>query len=205
MANFLTYPKQVVYFIVSFIALISICHFLSMLYHFIIRRRIHKWKRRTTVSLTRLPAAVADSFRALAFRWTVPVGSSHELNFVEIGLTLGYMAVLYTWAFVNSMLNLFPLVRNVNSHSILATSFRGIKVDPLLYADRAGAMAASQLPIMVALGSKNNLISCKLNSFLDIFLQSLVYLRQGLLASPLQRYHFFLILSAAVNLNHLYG
>jgi hypothetical protein len=113
-ARLLTYPKQVVYFIVSFIALISLCHFLSMFYHFIIRNRIHEWKRRTSVSLTRLPAAVADSFRALAFRWTIPVGSSHELNFVEVGLTFAYMAVLYTWAFVNSMmLHLFPL-RNAN-------------------------------------------------------------------------------------------
>ena len=102
------YPKQVLYFIASFIALISLCHFFSISYHFIIRKRIYEWKRRTTVSLTRLPAAVTDSFRALAFRWTVPVGLSHELNFVEVGLTLAYMAVLYTWAFVNSMLHLFP-------------------------------------------------------------------------------------------------
>ena len=106
-ARNLAYPKQTLYFIASFIALISLCHFLSMFYHFIFRKRIHEWKRRTTVSLTRLPAAVADSFRALAFRWTVPVGSSHELNFAEVGLTLGYMAVLYTWTFVNSMFNLF--------------------------------------------------------------------------------------------------
>ena len=102
-ARILAYPKQVLYFVVSFIALISLCHFLSMFYHFIFQKRIHEWKRRTNVSLTRLPAAVADSFRALAFRWTVPVGSSHELNFAEVGLTLGYMAVLYTWTFVNSM------------------------------------------------------------------------------------------------------
>ena len=154
------YPKQVLYLIASFIALISLCHFLSMFYHFIIRKRIHEWKTRTTVSLTRLPAAVTDSFRAFAFRWTVPVGSSHELNFVEIALTLAYMAVLYTWAFVNSMLHLL-LLRNTISHSILATSLTGIKVDPQYYADRAGNIAASQLPIMVALGTKNNLISCK--------------------------------------------
>ena len=154
------YPKQVLYLIASFIALISLGHFLSMFYHFIIRKRIHEWKTRTTVSLTRLPAAVTDSLRALAFRWTVPVGSSHELNFVEIGLTLAYMAVLYTWAFINSMLHLW-LLRNTISHSIIATSLTGIKVDPQYYADRAGNIAASQLPIMAALGTKNNLISCK--------------------------------------------
>ena len=160
-ARFLAYPKQVLFLIASFIALISLCHFFSMFYYFIIRKRIHEWKRRTTVSLTRLPAAVADSFRALAFRWTVPVGSSHELNFAEVGLTLAYIAVLYTWAFINCMLHLFPL-RNANSHSILATSLTGIKLDPQYYADRAGNIAASQLPIMVALGTKKNLISCKL-------------------------------------------
>ena len=159
-ARILAYPKQVLYFLASFIALISLCHFFSIFYRFIIRKRIHEWNKRTTVSLTRLPAAVADSFRALAFRWTVPVGSSHELNFVEVGLTLAYMAILYTWAFVNSMLHLF-LLRNANSHLILATSLTGIKVDPQYYADRAGNIAASQLPIMVALGTKNNLISCK--------------------------------------------
>ena len=107
-ARFLAYSKQVLYFIASFIALIFLCHLFSMLYHFVTRKRVHEWKRRTTVSLTRIPAAVADSFRALAFRWTVPVGSSHELNFVEVGLTLMYMAVLFTWVFVNSMLLLFP-------------------------------------------------------------------------------------------------
>ena len=159
-ARTLAYPKQVLYLIASFIALISLCHFLSMFYHSIVRKRNHEWNRRTTVSLTRLPAAVADSFRTLAFRWTVPVGSSYELNFVEIGLTLAYMAVLYTWTFVNSMLHLFPL-QNANSHSILATSLTGIKVGPQYYANRAGNIAASQLPIMVVLGSKNNLISCK--------------------------------------------
>ena len=189
-ARILAYPKQVLYFIASFIALISLCHFLSMFYNFIIQKRIREWKRRSTVSLTRLPAAVADSFRALAFRWTVPVGSSHELNFVEVGLTLAYMAVLYTWAFVNSMLHLFTLP-NANSHLIPATSLTGIKVDPQYYADRAGNIAASQLPIMVALGSKNNLISCKLKFLPRSFFTSngwYIYLRQGSPVSPLWRY-----------------
>ena len=201
-ARFLSYPKQVLFLIASFIALISLCHFFSMFYHFIIRKRIHEWKRRTTVSLTRLPAAVADSFRALAFRWTVPVGSSHELNFVEVGLTFAYMAVLYTWAFVNSTsrLHLFPL-RNANSHSILATALTGIKVDPQYYADRAGNIAASQLPIMVALGSKNNLISCKFFSF---FSTADIYICDRAHRRLLYEGMFFLIFSA-LNLNNLHG
>ena len=79
----------------------------SFFYHFLTRMRVYEWKKRTAVSLTRLPAAVADSFRTIAYRWTIPVGSSHELNLVEVGLTLAYMAVLFTWTFVNSMLHLF--------------------------------------------------------------------------------------------------
>ena len=103
-ARTLAYPKQVVYLVTSFIVvLISLCHFFSIFsgYHFIIRRRIHEWKRRTTVSLTRLPAVVALFVHSL-LGGQFPKGSSHELNFVEEGLTLAYMTVLYTWTFVNS-------------------------------------------------------------------------------------------------------
>ena len=201
-ARILAYPKQVLYLVASFIALISLYHFFSMFYHFIIRKRVHEWKRRTTLSLTRLPAAVTDSFRTLAFRWTVPVGSSHELNFVEVGLTLAYMAVLYTWTFVNSMLHLLPL-RNAHLNSILATSLTGIKVDPQYYADRAGNIAASQLPIMVALGTKNNLISCKLYSCL-IFFKRLIYMPAGLTGVSFTKVPF-LTPSAVLKLNHLHG
>lgn len=158
------YPKHILYFIASFIALVSLCHFLSMFYSFITRKRVYHWKKRTTMSFTRLPAAVADSFRILAFRWTIPIGSSQELNLVEVGLSLSYIAILFTWTFVNSMLYLFPSARNANSHSNLATTFTGFNVNPRYYANRAGTMTASQLPIMVALGMKNNLISCGFKS-----------------------------------------
>ncbi|KAF8809134.1 hypothetical protein BYT27DRAFT_7222686 [Phlegmacium glaucopus] len=137
-----SYPKQILYLVASFIALISLCHFLSMLHRFITRNKVYLWNRRTTVSLPRLPAVIVDSFRTIAFRWTVPVGSSHELNFAEVGLTLGYMAVIFSWTFVNT------------------TTIAGNKVDTHYYSNRAGLIAASQLPIMVALGMRNNIISC---------------------------------------------
>lgn len=100
-----SYPLQVVYFIASFIALISLCHFTSLFYHFVTRKQVHHWKQRSTVSLRRLPAAVVDSFRTIAFRWMVPIGSSRELSLAEVGLTIGYMGVLFTWTFINCMLN----------------------------------------------------------------------------------------------------
>ncbi|KAF8813105.1 hypothetical protein BYT27DRAFT_7181675 [Phlegmacium glaucopus] len=140
-ARDISYPNQVLYFIASVIALISLCHFFSISYKFITRKRVYGWKRRTAVSLARVPAAVVDSFRTLAFRWTVPIGSSHELNLAEVGATLGYMAVIFSWTFVNT------------------TTIAGIKVAPKYYADRAGDITASQLPIMLALGMRNNIIS----------------------------------------------
>ncbi|KAF8809124.1 hypothetical protein BYT27DRAFT_7188217 [Phlegmacium glaucopus] len=140
-ARDISYPNQVLYFIASVIALISLCHFFSISHKFITRKRVYGWKRRTAVSLDRVPAAVVDSFRALAFRWTVPVGSSYELNLAEVGLTLGYMAIIFSWTFVNT------------------TTIAGIKLHPKYYADRAGDITASQLPIMLALGMRNNIIS----------------------------------------------
>lgn len=162
-AQLVSYPLQVLYFIASFIVLISLCHFFFLFNQFITRKRVHDWKRRCTVSLRRVPAAVIDSFRTLAFRWTIPIGSSRELSLAEAALTLGYMAALFTWTFVNCLLYFFLLqkVPKQTLHTILATSIRGYKVDPHYYADRAGHIAATQIPILIGLGMRNNFISCK--------------------------------------------
>jgi hypothetical protein len=195
----LAYPKHVLYFIAGFIALVSLYHFLSMFYSFITRKRVYGWKKRTTMSFTRLPAAVADSFRTLAFRWTIPVGSSQELNLVEVGLSLGYIAILFTWTFANSMLYLYPSARNANSHSNLAPTTRGPKVSARYYANRAGTMTASQLPIMVALGMKNNLISCGFKSLFYLYSLLIYYGIAGLTGVNFARV-LFLISFAALNL-----
>ena len=42
----------------------------------------------------------------------------------------------------------------------LGTSTTGVRADPQYYADRAGRIAASQLPVVIALGMRNNIISC---------------------------------------------
>ncbi|KAF8155465.1 ferric reductase NAD binding domain-containing protein [Crassisporium funariophilum] len=141
-ARFFSYPKQVLYLIASFIALISLCHFIAAAYQYATRKRVYqRTDARTAVSLRRIPAAAADSFRAIAFRWTIPIGASHTLNLAEVGLTVGYIGVLLSWTFVNT------------------TATTGVRVEPHYYANRAGTIAASQLPIMTALGMRNNLIS----------------------------------------------
>lgn len=58
-------------------------------------------------------------------------------------------------------LYVFSLLKGACTHYFmtLATTTTGIKAEPHYWANRAGTMAASQLPIMTALGMRNNLVS----------------------------------------------
>ncbi|PPQ83706.1 hypothetical protein CVT24_008039 [Panaeolus cyanescens] len=141
LARFFSYPKQVIYLLVSFLALVSIVHYLSLVQKYIRARRSSSTSRRKAGWAVRLPLAIVDSFRALLFRWSIPVPFGYSLNIAEVGLTLAYLAVLLTWTFVNT------------------TTVTGIKVEPHYYANRAGTIAASQLPLITALGMRNNLVS----------------------------------------------
>ncbi|KAF4618189.1 hypothetical protein D9613_011675 [Agrocybe pediades] len=140
-ARFFSYPKQVLYLTASFIALVSICHYVSLAYRYVKRNRVYPATRDSSLRMYRLPAALTNSAKALAFRWTVPLGSSFQLNLVEVFMMAAYIAVLFTWALINT------------------TTTTGVKLEPHYYANRAGTIAASQLPIMTALGMRNNLIS----------------------------------------------
>ncbi|KAF9051278.1 ferric reductase NAD binding domain-containing protein [Panaeolus papilionaceus] len=137
LARFFSYPKQVIYLLISFLALISLVHFFSLAQKYIRARHA----RSKPAWYSRVPYAIVDSLRAVLFRWTIPVPFGYSLNIAEVGLTLGYLAVLLTWTFVNT------------------TTVTGIKVEPHYYANRAGTIAASQLPLVTALGMRNNLVS----------------------------------------------
>lgn len=96
------YPKQVWYLLASFIALVSLCHLISFV-------RTHPRKRppptngflRGAISYRKVFAAILDTYRAIAFRWTLPIGRSYTLNLAEVFLTAAYIAVLFTWALIN--------------------------------------------------------------------------------------------------------
>ncbi|KAK0473728.1 hypothetical protein IW261DRAFT_674687 [Armillaria novae-zelandiae] len=137
------YPKQVWYFIASFIALVSLCHCLSVVFTY--TRTLKPASKgiapRGRISLLRLPRALVELFRVVAFRCTIPVGQSHSLNVAEVFLTAAYIAVVFTWSLINS------------------TATTGLKLDPKYWANTAGNIAASQLSLLVALGMKNNIFS----------------------------------------------
>lgn len=91
------YPLQIWYLLLSFLALVTICHFTARL---LARTSISAGTRGPS-RLIRLPLAVAHVFRTLAFRTTASF-AGYTLNLAEFFLGCGYIAVIFTWALINS-------------------------------------------------------------------------------------------------------
>ncbi|KAJ7737766.1 iron reductase [Mycena maculata] len=117
------YPKQVWYFLATFLALISACHLVSVLHL--------RWTRRNAPQSTDAPLRHGVSWRP----------GVYTLNVADFLLAAMYIGVLFTWTFINT------------------TNTLGRKYDPKYWANRCGHIAGSQLPLMAALGMKNNFIS----------------------------------------------
>ncbi|PFH49410.1 hypothetical protein AMATHDRAFT_147750 [Amanita thiersii Skay4041] len=136
------YPKQVWYLLVCFIALLALVHWSQRAWALTRKdSRVAQPVQRPSSSFRRLPLAVIDTFRAIAFRWTIPVGPSYSINLVEVFLTAGYIASLFAWSLMNT------------------TNTKGLKFDPRYYGNRSGNIAAIQMTLATALGMKNNIIS----------------------------------------------
>ncbi|KAI0354097.1 iron reductase [Trametes cingulata] len=143
------YPRQLWWFFASCIVFIGLCQFVSWaLTKFTSSRRSaqrdseaggQSFVRR--FSWRRLPLAAVNTFRIVAFRWTVNIGQSCTFTFAEVFIVCGYIIALYTWTFVNT------------------TDVAGHKLDTSYWENRAGVLGASQLPLIVALGTKNNALS----------------------------------------------
>ncbi|KAJ7675201.1 ferric reductase like transmembrane component-domain-containing protein [Mycena rosella] len=133
------YPLQIWYFLASFIALVSIAHFSTLLTDRLRARKTFSPGERGALVLRRLPAAV-HVFRTVAFRTTVSLGG-YTLNFTEFFLGCAYIAIIFTWAFINT------------------TSLEGERFSTRYYANRSGLIAASQFPLLIALGMKNNILT----------------------------------------------
>ena len=58
--------------------------------------------RSSSVSIRRLPLALLNAYRVIAFRWTLHVGETLCLNTAEITLTVAYIVYMYVWTFINS-------------------------------------------------------------------------------------------------------
>ena len=165
------YPHQVWYFLASFIVLVGVFNFLSILFHGRRRRRrivnvsdaeITSPPPLQRVAYRRLPLAAVNAWRIAAFRSHIRVGNSYSLNFAEVFMTATYITILFGWTLHNCTYS--ALLRDVSAGLTvprLANSLAGVHYDPQYYANRAATIASLQLPLIAALGMKNNIIGCK--------------------------------------------
>jgi len=104
-ARSIRHPILAWYCVAAFILLLSLYHVLCLVYQLV--RRVPSpgnVRPRGVIYYSRLPAAAIHTFRALALRWTLPIGKSYTLNVVEVFTTVAYMAILLFWSFINCML-----------------------------------------------------------------------------------------------------
>ncbi|KAI0320573.1 ferric reductase NAD binding domain-containing protein [Amylostereum chailletii] len=142
------YPKQVWYFLACFIGLVGLANHVSLIsFH----RHRHRFPAQGdaetqrpsstgSISYRRLPLAAVNAWRVIAFRSHVRIGHSYSLNLAEVFMTATYITILFVWTMYNT------------------NALVGPKYDPKYYANRAGNIAARQLPLIVVLGTKNNII-----------------------------------------------
>jgi hypothetical protein len=67
--------------------------------------------------IKRLPLAIVNTYRVLAFRTTFAIGP-FSLNLSEVALTIAYIVALFVWSFINSTWFCFHLIHQLmTSHS----------------------------------------------------------------------------------------
>ncbi|KAG2151644.1 FAD-binding domain-containing protein [Suillus bovinus] len=143
------YPQQIWYTIAAFLFVIGCFQWGLFLHSKFARRARHEYDEETVIangvhrkfSLRRIPLAVINVYRVVAFRWTLEIGRSYTLNMTEVFVTVAYIVLLLTYAFINT------------------TSAEGQKLDIIFWSNRIAMLAASQFPIITALGTKNNIVS----------------------------------------------
>jgi hypothetical protein len=107
-AHALEYPRNAWIVVGSIIAFVAVCHWIGLLWTYTFARR-HATnadqsptsRRPIAINWLRLPLALTNVFRVVAFRWTISIGNDLTLNVMEIFLACAYAAIVCTWAFVN--------------------------------------------------------------------------------------------------------
>lgn len=174
------YPKYSWYVIGSFLGVVAICHTINLV---ILWRRC-SYQPKTiletvegekdvasesgasvvpkAISIRRLPLAILNSYRSIAFRMTVPVGRNHVINFAEVLLMSAYIILLFSLTFLGCKTILFHW--NDDTDACIHTSGKnvttGVVLDYNYWSNRAASIAVSQFTLIVALAMKNNVISC---------------------------------------------
>lgn len=167
------YPEEAWISLSLFLVVIGLFQWGSTLYSKVARRRRRPRKGADEESthtsprpgpewsVARLPIAAVNVFRVVAFRWTLEFGT-YDLKVAEVFLTLSYVAFLLMWTFVGG-----EFIQKHDSHVITSFIFWTFADEELevtkpninRWSGRAGVLAASQFPLVTALGTKNNIVS----------------------------------------------
>ncbi|EMD40873.1 hypothetical protein CERSUDRAFT_111454 [Gelatoporia subvermispora B] len=134
------YANEVWYLVAGVIGVALVIHALSITWAWYARRSARSQDNVQTAqppkgaaSLWNVPAAVLTASRIGFLRWRLPFT---ELTVVEALLTVIYLVALLVWEFVTTL-----------------------DLTPKSWANRAGHLAALQMPLLVALSSKNSVIT----------------------------------------------
>ncbi|EIW75479.1 iron reductase [Coniophora puteana RWD-64-598 SS2] len=92
-------------------------------------------------SIGRIPVMLLNVFRVIAYRWTLDIGKFYSFSVAELFVTAGYIALLYTFEFINT------------------TDLEGVHYDIKYWSNRAALLASSQIPLLAALGTKNSFVT----------------------------------------------
>ena len=161
------YPVQAWYCIGFFIFIVAIFQWTSFFHSKLARRSPtalnsdpeHPYlHRRRGFSWRRIPLGLVNAYRVVAFRWTLEIGNSYTLSVAEVLVTMSYIIFLFVWTFINSKSP--PYAASHALRILLATDLEGHKLDISYWCNRSGTLAASQFPLITALGTKNNIITC---------------------------------------------
>ncbi|KAJ7584441.1 ferric reductase NAD binding domain-containing protein [Mycena floridula] len=136
------YPIYHWYFLVAIIAVIGCFQFSS----FILANYCSSNARESCipnghVSIRKLPSALVNAYRIIVFRSTISFIPGYTLNVAEIGITCLYIISVLSVDFIGT------------------TDLSGNKLTLNYWSNRSGVLAASQIPLIAALGTKNNIIS----------------------------------------------
>lgn len=104
------YPEQVWYTLAAFLFVIGCFQWGLFLHSKFARRGHHEFDEETTTtngvhqkfSFRRIPLALINFYRVVAFRWTLEIGQSYTLNMAEVFVTVAYIVLLLIYAFINS-------------------------------------------------------------------------------------------------------
>ncbi|KAK7695500.1 hypothetical protein QCA50_000136 [Cerrena zonata] len=146
------YVKELWIFLASIVALLTVIRFVRLGFSAVYRPRSSLQSRSTSneksteepavpgqtgkLSWRRLPYAVATSFRIVAFRLNIRIGPRAYASVSELTFIFGYIIATFIWLFVDTQ-----------------------DLSSWFFEDRAAHFASCQLPLIVALAGKNNIIS----------------------------------------------